>query len=336
MSDRIPLGWGAVGIGAFFQNTIAPAVAAEPDCELKAVTSRDPERARATAEAFGAEGAYTDFADLLADPRVDIVYVATPNALHAEQVVAAAGAGKHVLCEKPLALTISDARTAVGACESAGVALGVDFHNRFLPWVQDASRMVAQGTIGAVEAVEVEVGSGPRHYDNWRADPALAGLGTVHNVGVHALDFLRVILSAEPVEVMAVLDEPPGPGTVEMLALLVLRFDNGALVYANCNERLRHPRNAIAIHGTNGRIIGTDLTRSRHDGDLTVLTEQGETTTHYPAPEAHRRCLAAFNRAVLDDRPPAPSGVDGLRSVELCEAIARSARERRLVEVVYS
>jgi 1,5-anhydro-D-fructose reductase (1,5-anhydro-D-mannitol-forming) len=329
------LGWGIIGIGNIVRSTMAPAMVAEPECDLVAGVSRDQGRADAFAREFGARFAYTDYVEMLANPEVEAVFIATPNVFHAGQVIAAAAAGKHVLCDKPLAINVADARAAVEACSEAGVELGINFHNRHLPWVKDVSRLIADGIIGQVEMVQMQVASGPRHYDNWRADPEMAGLGSVHNVGVHGLDFLRVLLGSDPIEVMAMFDVTPGTGAVEMLALIQLRFGNGALVQYNANERLRDPLNDIVIYGTGGRIVGRSFTRSRSDGELAVLTESGETITRYPAPEAHRLALAAFTGAVLREEEPSPSGVDGLRSAQICDAIDRSAREGRLVQVAY-
>jgi 1,5-anhydro-D-fructose reductase (1,5-anhydro-D-mannitol-forming) len=308
---------------------------AEPECDLVAGVSRDRGRAEAFAAEFGARFAYVDYGEMLANPGVEAVFIATPNVFHADQVVAAARAGKHVLCDKPLAIDVGGARRAVEACADSGVALGVNFHNRHLPWVRDVSQIIADGVIGEVRVVQLQVASGPRHYTNWRADPEIAGLGTVHNVGVHGLDFLRVLLGSDPAEVMAMFDHDPGSGEVEMLALIQLRFQNGALVQYNANETLRDPLNDIVIYGSHGRVVGRSFTRSRSDGELGVLTESGETITRYPAPEAHRLSLAAFTRAVLAGEEPNASGLDGLVSAQICEAIGRSAREGRLVPVVY-
>ncbi|HLF61586.1 MAG TPA: Gfo/Idh/MocA family oxidoreductase [Acidimicrobiia bacterium] len=329
------LGWGVIGIGNIVQTTMAPAMVEEPECELVAGVSRDQGRADEFGRQFGTRFAYTDYGQMLANPEVEAVFIATPNAFHAEQVIAAARGGKHVLCDKPLANNVPDARRAVDACSAAGVKLGINFHNRHLPWVQDASRLIAEGVVGDVKVVEVQVSSGPRHYDNWRADPEIAGLGSVHNVGVHGLDFLRVILHSDPVEVMAMFDKDPKSGGVEMLALITMRFGNGALVHYNANESIRDPLNDIVIYGSAGRIVGTSFTRSRSDGELAVLTDEGETITRYQAPEAHRLSLAAFTHAVLTGEQPNASGLDGLRSAQICEAIIRSVQERRLVEVDY-
>jgi 1,5-anhydro-D-fructose reductase (1,5-anhydro-D-mannitol-forming) len=329
------LGWGVIGIGNIVRSTMAPAMLAEPECDLVAGVSRDQGRADTFAREFGARFAYTEYEEMLANPEVEAVFIATPNSFHAGQVAAAARAGKHVLCDKPLANNVADARAALEACAKAGVKLGVNFHNRHLPWVKDVSRLLADGIVGEVEVVQLQVASGPRHYDNWRSDPEIAGLGSVHNVGVHGLDFLRVLLDSDPVEVMGMFDKGPDSGEVEMLALIQLRFGNGAMVQYNANERLRDPLNDIVIYGTAGRIVGRSFTRSRSDGELAVLTETGETITRYPAPEAHRLSLAAFTCAVLRGEEPNASGLDGLRSAQVCEAISRSVTEHRLVEVVY-
>lgn len=329
------LGWGVIGIGDIVRSTMAPAMVVEPECDLVAGVSRDQGRADAFAAEFGARFAYTDYEEMLANPEVEAVFIATPNVFHPDQVVAAARAGKHVLCDKPLAIDVLGARKAVEACDQAGVTLGVNFHNRQLPWVRDVSRLIGDGIIGEVRVVQLQVASGPRNYENWRANPEIAGLGTVHNVGVHGLDFLRVLLHSDPAEVFAMFDQTPGSGNVEMLALIQLRFQSGALVQYNANETLRDPLNDIVIYGTEGRVIGRGFTRSRSDGELAVLTGSGETITRYPAPEAHRLSLAAFTRAVLGGVAPDATGRDGLVSAQICEAIGRSAREGRLVPVVY-
>ena len=270
------LRWGAIGVGSFFEGTIAPAMATDPNSSLAAVVSRDAERGEEIATRWGAGASYTRYEDMLESESVDAVYVATPNSMHAGQVIAAAGAGKHVFCEKPLGVEPAEAARAVQECRDGGVALGIDFHNRYLPWVQDVTDMVAGGAIGDVILVEVDVGSGPRDYSNWRSDPALAGLGSVHNVGVHALDFLGVILGSEPAEVFAMFDESPGQGSVEMLATILLRFEDSTLAYCNCNERLSSPTNTIRIYGTVGTITGVGVTRSRVAGDLHFVTRDGE------------------------------------------------------------
>jgi 1,5-anhydro-D-fructose reductase (1,5-anhydro-D-mannitol-forming) len=327
------LRWGVIGIGNIVQGTMAPAIVAEPQMELVAGVSRDRGRADAFAEKFGARFAYTDYDEMLANPQIDAVFVATPNAQHAEQVLKAARAGKHVLCDKPMALTVADAEAEVAACRAAGVKLGINFHNRHLPWVRDVRQLLQDGVIGEVHTIHVMVSAGVVPPISWRNDAELAGLGTVYSQGVHVLDFLRFQLGSEPSEVVAMFDDEKGKYQVETEALVLMRFDNGTRVFLDIDCSNRFPQNDISYYGEKGRIVGRNLTRSRKDGELLVTTESGETSTAYPSPGAHRRCIAAFTAAVLAGEEPNASGEDGVRSMQTTEAIATSSRERRVVPV---
>lgn len=328
-----PLRYGVIGIGDIVTGTIAPAMVAEPHSALVAAVSRDQGRADAFGERFGLEFVTTDYDEMLARPDVDAVFIATPNALHSREAIAAAKAGKHVFCDKPLATSVADAEAVVQACDDASVTLGLNFHYRHLPWVEEVRGTISDGTIGDVQTIEVDVGSGTRNYTNWRIDPEMAGIGSVYNVGVHMLDVLTVILDAEPVEVSAMFDQVPSSGNVEMQALILITFDNGTLAYANCNERTAYPRNTLTVQGSKGRIIGENLTRSREEGILHLLTADKETTTAFPPPGAHQLCVSQFTNAVLTGTSPRATGADGLRSMRLCDAIRRSVVERRHVLV---
>ena len=125
-------------------------------------------------------------------------------------MVAAAEAGKHVLCDKPLATTVADAERAVAACEAAGVRLGITFQTRNHEGMRDIRDLLAAGGIGSVRLVQIELGPGRKLPQGWRTDPGLAGVGVMHNLGVHAYDLLRFLLGAEVVEATAVVDVEPG------------------------------------------------------------------------------------------------------------------------------
>lgn len=329
------LGWGIIGTGGFAGTATAPAInALGADGSLVAVVSRDRGRAEAFAKQHGARRAYTDYADLLRDPDVNIVYISTPNALHVEQAVAAAGAGRHVLCEKPLALTVADARRMVETFEAAGLKLGTHFQTRHHTAFVESKRLLDRRAIGDVVLIQIEVSSGAGQLRSWRADPALAGLGSINNIAVHPYDLLRYLVGSEVREVMAMTDV--GRTTeLERMALALLRFQNGTLAYVNANQRVPNFQPDIDIYGTEGRIVGIDCTRPFRDGELRVLTAAGEQVTKHSSRDAVVRSIAAFNDAVRHDREPNASGLDGLRSVQLTDAVIRSAREGRLVEVTY-
>jgi 1,5-anhydro-D-fructose reductase (1,5-anhydro-D-mannitol-forming) len=324
--------WGIIGLGRIADTEIAPAISAIPDGVLRGVVSRDQGRADSFAQRHGAQRALTDYAELLADPEVDAVYIATPNALHAGQVVAAARAGKHVMCDKPLALNVADARRAVAACDEAGVRLGITFQTRFHDAFDRFREVVQDGSLGDIRVVQAEMSSGRTLLKGWRTDPALAGLGTINNIGVHAFDLIRYLLAAEVTEVTA-LTGHEAELAPETLALVLLRFSNGALAYVNVNQSVAQPQADITVYGTKGRVIGRSCTRMNMTGTLAVLTEAGESTIETASHHAYRNVVAAFADAVAGGREPSPSGLDGLRSVELTAAIADAVRTGQVTAV---
>ena len=321
------LGWGLIGTGKIADDRILPGINAFKGNKLVAVVSREQARADAFAKKFGAQHAYTKYADMLANPDVQVVAIHTPNSLHCEEVLAAARAGKHVFCDKPMATTVADAERMVAACEKAGVQLGMNFHNRSMPCFIEARRIVDSGEIGEITVVELEASPGNRPggtLSSWRVDPAMSGLGTTMSIGVHVYDILRYIMSTEVELVSAIFDTPRN--VMEQTNMSTLRFTNGAIALVNVNEKSPLPYNDFVFHGTKGRITGRGLTRSRAGGVLEVATTDGKTRNQeFAAINAHGACVAAFSQALLDGRPVTPSGIDGLRSMQLTEAMAKSA-----------
>lgn len=324
------LGWGIVGLGRIATSEIAPAIAELANSELRAVVSRDAGRAEEFARKFGAQRPLDDYAAMLADPEVDAVYIATPNMLHVEQVVAAAEAGKHVLCDKPLALSPADAERAIEACDRAGVRLGITFQSRNYEGMSEVRDLVAAGEIGRVVIAQIEMGSGRTLLSGWRTDPALAGIGTTNNIGVHAYDLLRYLLGAEVREATAMFDVEEG-FSLDTTSLALLRFDNGTLAYVNVNQAVPNHRPDMTLYGTEGRVEGRNITRMNREGTLQVTGRSGESTREISTSSGYRVTIANFVEAVLAGRDPSPSGTDGLRSVELTDALARAAAEGRTV-----
>jgi 1,5-anhydro-D-fructose reductase (1,5-anhydro-D-mannitol-forming) len=320
-------GWGLIGTGRIADDRILPGINAFAGNKLIAVVSRDQARASAFARKFGAQHAYTSYEEMLRNPGVTVVAIHTPNSLHAEQAIAAARAGRHVFCDKPMATTVADAERVVKECDKAGVKLGVNFHNRFMPCFIETKHIIDSGEIGEVLLVQLEASPGANPAStraNWRVDPAIAGLGTTMSIGVHVYDILRYMLSSEIAAVTAFFDTPRG--VMEQTNLSVFRFANGVMAQLNVNQKTPNPHNDFVIYGTKGRITGKGLTRSRASGELQVLTGEGKTRhTDFPVVNAHAACVAAFSQALLDGRGPSPSGIDGLRSVQLTDAMARSA-----------
>jgi len=330
-------GWGLIGTGGIAEDRVLPAITEHAGNRLVAVVSRDPQRAKRFAKKFGARHAYTKFEDMLRNPDVTVVAIHTPNAQHAAQAIAAARAGKHVFCDKPMATSVADAERMVRECEKAGVKLGINFHNRFMPCFIETRRVIESGEIGDLQIAQVEASPGARsggRLSTWRVDPVLAGLGTTYSIGVHVYDILRYLMGSEVEMVSALFDTPRG--VMEETNLSLFRFANGVLGQLSVHEKTPLPHNDFVIYGTRGRITGRGITRSREGGVLEVVTEAGGTRrTEFPAINAHWACVAAFSDALLDGRDFVPSGIDGLRSVQVTDAMARSAWNGAHVRLAY-
>jgi 1,5-anhydro-D-fructose reductase (1,5-anhydro-D-mannitol-forming) len=326
------LGWGIVGLGRVANDHIAPAITALPNSSLVAVASRDATRAAAFAERHGAPVPLDSYPDLLANPAVQAVYIATPNSLHADQVVAAADAGKHVLCDKPLATTVPDAQRAIDACARAGVGLGVTFQTRNYDGMADMRTLIGAGQIGDVVVAQLEMSPGRTLLKGWRTDPSLAGAGVMNNVGVHGYDLLRYLLDDEIVEVSAMLSSEPG-FELDTTALALLRFAGGALAYVNVNQTVPDHQPDLVIYGASGRVLGRNVTRPNLAGTLTVTGTGGASERPVSSATAFATTVGDFADAVLAGRDPSPSALDALVSVRVTDALERSARERRVVRL---
>src|SRR5688572_11608594 len=190
-------GWGLIGTGRIAEERVLPGINAHKGNRLVGVVSRDKARADSFAKKFDSEHAYTSYDDLLKNPDVTAVAIHTPNSQHAEQAIAAARAGKHVFCDKPMATSVADAERMVRECEKAGVKLGINFHNRYMPSFVETRRIVASGEIGDLQMVQLEASPGARpggRLGTWRLDAQVAGLGTTYSIGVHVYDILRYLL----------------------------------------------------------------------------------------------------------------------------------------------
>lgn len=333
------MNWGIVGIGHIAGARVAPAIARDPDSQLVAVSSRSLDRAEAFAQAHGVARAYGSYDAMLADADVDAVIITTPNALHAQQVIAAAAAGKHVLCDKPLATNIEDAKQAIDACHNAGVKLGMNFEFRHAQGFIDIRDAIRAGAIGDVHTIQIDSCGGVVPHVGWRADPSLAWLGATANVGVHLYDVLRFVLDAEVTDLVAMLDVGRlAAEQMETISMVLLRFDNGALAQVVASQRATRPLNDVVIHGSRGRIdsrgIGSLAYLLRSGTPLTevrVSTEATVESRSYDVSDVFERTISAFAQAVGADIEPAPSGADGLISVQLMDAVVTSARNRVMV-----
>ena len=338
-------GWGIVSTGLHPENKIAPAINAAADAELVAVYSRDQGRADAFAQRHNARAAYDSLDNLLADRRVDGVFISSPNSLHAAQAIQSAEAGKHILCEKPMTTTLDDAVTMVRACRQHGVKLGVGFELRHNPGHVLARNLVADGALGRVTLAQGQWGFGSRGQETfppreglrqWWDDPdAIGGASTMMGTGVHVMDLLRFVLSQEIVEVAAITDGQTAQRPLEQIATLALRFSGGALGTLVCGRLLPDTRNNLVLYGINGRFTSRETIWEACKGDIEVVSDTVNRTESYPEDYLGNFIAQTedFQQAVAQDRDPSATGLDGLRVVETTLAAIESARTGRVVKI---
>jgi 1,5-anhydro-D-fructose reductase (1,5-anhydro-D-mannitol-forming) len=330
------LGWGIAGASDIAARYMIPAIRRQPDSEVVALASRLPERAVAFAAANAIPTHYRSVAELAADPRVDVVYVGSDNRLHREQTLAAAAAGKAVLCEKPLALTVEDAAEMIAACRTAGVLLGTNHHLRGAATVRAVRDLVAAGRIGRPLAVRIShTANLPEHLRTWRVNDPAAGGGPLNDMGTHDFDVLRFVLGEEVVEVTALTAEQGTTAArIEDEVMGVLRFEGGALATFHAAYNIGFSPSALEIHGSDATIVGRGILVGSGGGDVLIRDADGEHPVEIDTGTSpYEGIVRTFNDAVLNGGRPAATGEDGLRSLAIASAARESARTGRTITV---
>lgn len=320
--------WGLIGATTIAREWMIGAIRAEGG-DIAGVVSTDAARGAAYAKEHNIPLATTSL-DRLFDT-VDAVYVATTNDLHHAQVLAAAKAGKHVLCEKPLALTLNEAREMVAACKAAGVVMATNHHLRNAATHRAMRAAIAEGRIGrplfarVCHAVYL-----PEHLQGWRIKDPKTGAGVVMDITVHDSDTLRFALGEEPVAVTAMIQSAGmGEGDIEDGVMGVVRFKSGLLAHFFDAFTSRYARTAFEVHGSEASLFGLDCMTQRPIGTVTLRNRDGETLLPLDQENLYERSVRAFHAAVRGEGRPSASGEDGVRSMAMALAALESAHSGR-------
>lgn len=334
---RARLGWGLIGTGRHADRFVAPAIRGSASSELVAVFSRDLARGREFAERHACLSAYDSLDTFLDDPRVDAVYVSSPNHVHKDHVLRAARARKHVLCEKPLALTVEDCRSMINACERARVRLGVGFNLRHNPAHLALKELVARGALGEILFAEVQYmhvtgAAQAKGGPPWRRDPRKAGGGSLMGTGIHAVDLLRFVLAREVTRVFAVADRGWYTSGLERILQVSLLMD-GHLVASLSSGNMRYPLNDLVLYGSSAMLRCQGTIGNYGGGRLELVSDRGTQATDFDRCDAYEREVDAFARSVSEGSEPNASGVDGLRVAQVTAGIYDSLRRQLPVEI---
>lgn len=292
------LNWLVIGIGDITTRRVIPGIQAEPRSHLYGVVTRDP----AKAAAYPDTRVWESLDHALTDSNVHAVYVGSPVFLHAPQTIQSLKAGKHVICEKPMAMNEAEARTMVRAAEESGKMLGIAYYRRCYPKVQRAKELIEQGAIGNPVVAELTNhmwfdGSGSR---SWLIDPAKAGGGPLFDIASHRIDVLNYLFG-QPLRVKGQLSNAVHHYAVEDNATLMIEYENAVRGVVDVRWHSKISRDECRIRGTNGEIEMSPL----NGPDLIYPGGREGLPAH---PNLHYPMIENFVSAVLENKPLLSSG----------------------------
>jgi 1,5-anhydro-D-fructose reductase (1,5-anhydro-D-mannitol-forming) len=322
--------WTLIGASTIAAEHMIPAIRANGG-SIVSVQSGTSDRAAAfaAAHAIPAHGTAPDFTG------ADAAYISSTNEKHRDQALAAIAAGCHVLCEKPLALTVDDARTMVTAARAKGVTFATNHHLRCSGSHRTLRDLVATGRIGRVLSLRIfHAVHLPPHLQGWRIDNPGAGGGVIPDITVHDADVARFLLGETPSSVVAQMTASGMGQGVEDSAMSVWTMPSGAMVMSH--ESFTHPfaGSGLEIHGTEGSLFAQGVMTQRPVGRITLVTATGSEDISFPTHDLYAQGVADFTAACAGHGRPAADGPDGIASLAVALAVREAARTGQRQEII--
>lgn len=327
------VGYAVIGLGHITQVAVLPGFAQAKNSKLVALVSGDKKKLQTLGKQYGVKKTfhYEQFDECLADPEVEAVYIGLPNDLHFDCVIRAAAAGKHILCEKPLALNATEARGMIQAARDNDVKLMTAYRLHFEPANLATIELVKSGKIGEPRYFSSNFSYQVTDPENIRLQFARGG-GPVYDIGIYCINAARYLMQDEPVEVTGMLarSEDPRFNEVEETASAILRFPRGRLASFNVSFGAADVAR-YEIVGTKGRIV-LEPAYEYSEGLKQTVTIEGKTEEKsFPKTDQFGGEIEHFSECILEGREPEPSGVEGLADVRIIEAIFDSDASGRAI-----
>lgn len=332
------LGWAIVGLGSLAINQILPAFAGCERSRVVAFVSGHPDKANKLALRYGVNPKniynYQNYDSIKDNPEVDIIYIVLPNGMHAEYTVRGLQAGKHVLCEKPMANTPAECRQMIDAGRKADRKLMVAYRCRYEPYNQEAIRMARSQELGAIKVILADAGFNIGDPAQWRLKKDMAGGGSMMDIGIYALNASRYLSGEEPAEVNALIYSTPGDPRfkeVEENVNFQLRFPSGVL--ANCTSSYGYfPQSHYRVVATKGWVELDPATwysglRMRVGRDNVTEEIDLPVRDHFTAEMEH------MSECVMQNKQPLTPGEEGLRDLTIISAIYEAAKTGKTVKL---
>ena len=266
--------WGVIGCGGIADRRTLPGMMLSEKAELVAVMDANGDAAEACKEKYGAKYAFTKYEDVLSVPEIEAVYIASPVFFHKEQAIAAAKAKKHILLEKPVALTVSDAEEIKKACEENGVKISIGFLMRFHGYHQKIKEIIAEGKIGEIVSMRGQFTCWyPDIEGAWRQKKATSGGGALVDMGIHVIDLIHYITGLKATQVAAFNQTQTFNYEVDDSSNVIMKMDNGSVAYVDSNFNIPDAASVakLEIYGTKGSIVARGTLAQEEVGNFDIL-----------------------------------------------------------------
>lgn len=328
--------WALIGASTIAAQYMIPAFRAQESGKVARVVSGSAKRGAAYAKEHGIPASGSDLDEAFGDANVDAVYISTTNEKHFAQAMAAIAAGKHVLCEKPLAMTVEDAATMVRAAEKAGVVFATNHHLRCSGSHRAVRGLIETGRIGKVLSLRIfHAVHLPPHLQGWRINAAEAGGGVIPDITVHDADVTRFLLGEDPETVVAQMGVSGMGQGVEDSAMSVWTMPSGAMVMSH--ESFTHPfaGSGFEVHGTEGSIFARGVMTQNPVGEIELVTAAGHEAVPFPDHDLYTQGVGEFVDAVAGKGRPAATGWDGVKSLAVALSVRKAAQSGMRQRVDY-
>lgn len=334
---------GVIGCGSIAKYRHLPEYHAHPNVEMVAVCDIDVQRAQTVAQTYGTK-AYINYKDLLNDKDMDAVSICVPNIYHASMTIAALQAGKHVLCEKPMATTIKEAKQMIEAANESGKIVMIGHNQRFVPSHQKARDMIAHGELGKIYSFRTSFGhSGPESWsvdgrDSWFFKKSEAVLGAMGDLGVHKADLIRFVLGEEIVEVAAFVETSAKKETdVDDNAVCILRTESGIIGTLAASWSYLKEDNSTIIYGEKAVLrLEDDPVYSlivHHLDGRTETFQLGHIQSNDDGGQHDSGVIEAFIDSIVNQKVPPITGMEGLKSLKVILAALESNATKKIIRL---
>ena len=343
--------WGVIGCGGIADRKTIPGMMEANNVELVSVMDANLEVANKVKEKYGAKYAFNNYEDILAQDEIEAVYIASPVFFHKEQAIKAAKAKKHILLEKPMALSVEDAIEIKKACDENGVKLSIGFLMRFHGYHQKIKEIISEGKIGEIVSMRGQFTCWyPDIEGAWRQTKALSGGGALVDMGIHVIDLLQYVSGLKAVEVVAYNQTQTFNYEVDDSSGVIMKMDNGSIAYVDSNFNIPDAASVakFEIYGTKGSIVASGTLAQAEVGDVTVL--MSDDSLEYDANQTrdeivpislkgtplgnmYTKEVEQFGDSIINDTEVPVSAESAILDQKVVEAAYKSSEEKKFVAI---